>query len=522
MEITNDNIIRRRKKRIIINLMIDLMAMFFSTLTLTLINPQTEKYINNYYIPQTVFFILFVIVSVLFQKYELRKKRGFYFVLNRFILSWLISSLIFLIVIYFFDIQLSFKLIIYWLLCVFFFELIFYIIGYTFRHAQDIRDAHEYKHKTFVLNSILEESNEVEPAYDELIVNNPDLIEDIPDSLNIIHNENVRYFIHKYSFFKQNKRLLLSTHNRFNIQSYACDKLDQIVNIRKINHISYINKFFETVFTKLKHGGIYILCVETLEIRKKRIQKQFSLPLSWIIRLFDYFIHRIWPRLPYLRKIYFLIWKNTNKRISYAETLGRLYSCGFEYLAEMVSGENLWLAVQKKNQPVFDFNATYGPLIKLRRIGKEGKVFNVYKFRTMHPFSEFLQDFVYRKNALEKGGKFKNDFRITTIGKFMRKTWLDELPMLFNLLRGDIKLVGVRPLSKHFFSLYPSDMQQLRSQFKPGLIPPFYYDLPETFEEIIESERKYLEAFSKNYFRTDCKYFTKALWNIIFKKARSR
>lgn len=522
MEITQESIIKRRKKRVVLNLLIDFMSMFFSTLVLVIINSQAVDYINKYFIPQSGFFVLFVVVSLIMQKYELKKKRGFYFILNRFIISWAISLFIFISIVFLLETDLSYRVLLYWILLVFFFEIIFYIIGYAFRHAQNIKEAQEYQHKSTVLNSIHLEDKNSQIFEDELIKNCSEGKPDIPSSLNIIHDEQVRFFIHQYSFRKRNRRLLLRTHSRFNVQSYAGEKLDQIVNIRKINHISYINKFFETVFTKLRHGGIYILCVETLEIRKRKINKKFIFPLSWLKRLFDYGIHRIWPRLPYLRKLYFFIWKNRNKRLSYAETLGRLYSCGFEYISEMEADENIWFAVCKKNQPVFDFNATYGPLIKLKRIGKNGKVFNVYKFRTMHPFSEFLQDFVYKRHALEKGGKFKNDFRVTTIGRFMRKTWIDELPMLFNLMRGDVKLFGVRPLSKHYLSLYPEDLQQLRSKFKPGLIPPFYYDLPESFEEIIESERRYLEAFSKKPYITDCRYFCKALWNILFKNARSR
>jgi len=58
--------------------------------------------------------------------------------------------------------------------------------------------------------------------------------------------------------------------------------------------------------------------------------------------------------------------------------------------------------------------------------------------------------------------------------------------------------------------------------FKPGLIPPFYKDLPKTLEEIIESERNYLNLYAKNPLRTDIKYFFAAMYNILFKRARSK
>ncbi|MBL0340951.1 MAG: sugar transferase [Bacteroidetes bacterium] len=157
----------------------------------------------------------------------------------------------------------------------------------------------------------------------------------------------------------------------------------------------------------------------------------------------------------------------------------------------------------------------------MRRFGYLGKVINVYKFRTMYPFSEYLQQYIYEKNKLQEGGKFKDDFRISTLGRFMRKYWLDELPMIMNLLKGDLKLVGVRPLSKQYLSLYSEELQQKRLQFKPGLIPPFYADLPKTLDEIMASENRYLDQYSKHPIRTDIKYFFASFKQIIFKKARS-
>jgi len=139
----------------------------------------------------------------------------------------------------------------------------------------------------------------------------------------------------------------------------------------------------------------------------------------------------------------------------------------------------------------------------------------------VHPFSKYLQDYVYKQNELQEGGKFKDDFRVTTLGKIFRKLWLDELPMIMNLLKGEIKLVGVRPLSRHYYSLYTDELQQKRIQYKPGLIPPFYADMPETLEEIMASEMKYLEAYEKSPFKTDWKYFWKVFNSIVFKRARS-
>ncbi len=139
----------------------------------------------------------------------------------------------------------------------------------------------------------------------------------------------------------------------------------------------------------------------------------------------------------------------------------------------------------------------------------------------MHAYSEYIQGYIHDRNHLEEGGKFKDDFRITTVGKFMRKFWIDEMPMFLNILKGDMKIIGVRPLSRHYFSLYTPELQELRTQFKPGMIPPFYADMPKTLEEIMESEKKYLLEYQKKPFRTDWKYFWLAWYNILFKRARS-
>ena len=85
-----------------------------------------------------------------------------------------------------------------------------------------------------------------------------------------------------------------------------------------------------------------------------------------------------------------------------------------------------------------------------------------------------------------------------------------------------MKIVGVRPLSNQYFSLYNSDLQALRTQFKPGLLPPFYADMPRTLDEIQASEMKYLnECKHKGVFFTDRKYFFKIVSTILFKNARS-
>jgi hypothetical protein len=71
------------------------------------------------------------------------------------------------------------------------------------------------------------------------------------------------------------------------------------------------------------------------------------------------------------------------------------------------------------------------------------------------------------------------------------------------------------------FNLYPPDLQKLRISTKPGLVPPFYKDMPKNFAEVLESERKYLLAYKRNPIKTDIKYFFICMYNIMVKRARS-
>ena len=334
--------------------------------------------------------------------------------------------------------------------------------------------------------------------------------------------EAVFNLIGNYSDLNSKHTAVQQTQTRFQVKSLEDDYYDTYINLERTNDVKHINKFFEAVNSKLPYDGIFIGCVETSRLRKARILKKYPRGFSDAYYFLDYLVKRVFPKLPFTKKIYFLLTGGRNRVMSRAETIGRLYSCGFEMLLEKTIGNNLYFFVRKTNEPSFDAHASYGPIFKMRRIGKHGKVINVYKFRTMSPYAEYAQEYVYQQNNLAEGGKIRNDFRVTTLGRFFRKFWLDELPMLYNVLRGDLKLVGVRPLSKHYLSLYTLDVRARRLNYKPGLVPPFYADMPKTFQEIMTSEKKYFDSYDQSPFLTDIKYFFRAFYNIIFKRARSK
>jgi len=188
-------------------------------------------------------------------------------------------------------------------------------------------------------------------------------------------------------------------------------------------------------------------------------------------------------------------------------------------LIELVKKTIVYI-VKNKDVPLIS-DKKYSIFIRLPRTGKNGKRIFVYKLRTMEPYSEYIQDFVIEKNGFNSDGTIKNDFRITKFGIFLRKYWLDELPMLFNLFNGNLKIIGFRPLSDVMLNTYPKDFVEVRNRYKPGLIPPYYIDNPDTFEGLIESEKKYIEKYAENGFITDIKYFFMFLNRIFFKRIHS-
>lgn len=112
-----------------------------------------------------------------------------------------------------------------------------------------------------------------------------------------------------------------------------------------------------------------------------------------------------------------------------------------------------------------------GPVIFVhKRVGKNGKPIGVYKFRSMvHNAEELMQNFTPEQKAeFQMNFKLHNDPRITKVGNFLRKTSLDELPQILNILKGDLSLVGPRPIVEKETEFYGNYKDMLLS-VKPGL-----------------------------------------------------
>lgn len=315
--------------------------------------------------------------------------------------------------------------------------------------------------------------------------------------------------------------LVLRTNDVFNIELIDAYAYKNIVNLNKINDINGINKFLSTVNSKLSENNIFIGCAETYIQRKKRLLRKYPFVIAQIYFFLDFIFKRIFPKLFLTRWLYFFITAGRNRVLSKAEALGRIVFNGFDIVEVKEIGNLTYFACRKTMRPIPLKSPSFGLFFKMKRIGSNNNLITVYKIRTMHPYAEYIQSYIFETNNLRDGGKIKDDYRITSWGKFLRKLWIDELPMAINLLKGEIKLVGIRPLSQHYLSLYSDELKQKRILAKPGLIPPFYADMPITFEEIMNSELKYLNLYQQNPIKTDLNYFFRALKNILFKNART-
>ena len=149
------------------------------------------------------------------------------------------------------------------------------------------------------------------------------------------------------------------------------------------------------------------------------------------------------------------------------------------------------------------------PFYVQNRIGKDGKEFRFYKFRTMRPDAESELESLLSDNEMQGPVfKIKNDPRITRVGRFLRKSGMDELPQLINVIKGDMSIVGPRPALPREVEQY-SEYDKQRMLVLPGLtgywqIQPNRNSL--SFEEWVELDLKYIQERS---FWAD--------WRVIFK-----
>ena len=141
-----------------------------------------------------------------------------------------------------------------------------------------------------------------------------------------------------------------------------------------------------------------------------------------------------------------------------------------------------------------------------KRGGKEQKIFEMMKFRSMTD----------EKDA--DGNLLSDGERLTKLGNFLRKTSLDEIPELLNVLKGDMSIVGPRPLLVEYLPYY-SEREKLRFEVRGGLIPPdaLYGSVTPSWDDQLEFEAEYAEKIS---FLLDVKIILKT-FGLLFKRVES-
>lgn len=318
--------------------------------------------------------------------------------------------------------------------------------------------------------------------------------------------------------------LIVDTDNGDELADYKAQHPKVFIEKRSLNIIRHLNTLLNKANETLEDGG-YLWChVRTASLKRRQMMKRYPWGIKHLLFLLHFLWHRVCPKLNVTKWLYFGVTKGRSRTYNRVEVLGRMYRAGFEVVDEEFRHGDFLVLAKKVKAPIWNDVPSGSMIIKLKRVGKDGKLIGVYKFRTMYSYSEYLQPYIYEHNHLQQGGKFADDYRVTPWGKWMRKLWIDELPMIINFFKGEMKLVGVRPLSRHYFSLYTPEMQKLRTRVKPGLLPPFYYDkqTPKTIEEVQASERRYIMLCLEHSIRTDIKYFFGTIGNIIFRGKTSK
>jgi exopolysaccharide biosynthesis polyprenyl glycosylphosphotransferase len=163
-----------------------------------------------------------------------------------------------------------------------------------------------------------------------------------------------------------------------------------------------------------------------------------------------------------------------------------------------------------------------GPVFFVQhRVGMRKHIFPMFKFRSMYIDAEDrLQEIEHLNEAEGPIFKIKNDPRVTRVGKFIRRTSIDELPQLINVLRGEMSLVGPRPMSQRDVDLFTRGIQRKRFSVQPGLTCIWQIsgrsDLP--FEKWLELDLEYIEKWSLGL---DIKILFKTLPAVLKSKGAS-
>lgn len=207
----------------------------------------------------------------------------------------------------------------------------------------------------------------------------------------------------------------------------------------------------------------------------------------------------------------------TERKLIYS-TIKRIFDLGFSLTALLVLFPLqlvICLAI------LFEDHSD-SPIYRSERIGKNGRPFLIYKFRSMKKDADNLEDMLNAEQLEQyrKHYKVDNDPRITKVGRFLRKTSMDELPQLFNILRGDLSLVGPRPVLLEETYKYGSDRDKFLSVI-PGLTG-YWQAYARNDADYESGERQRMELFYIDHrsFILDLKVIGKTFGAVIKKTGK--
>ena len=182
--------------------------------------------------------------------------------------------------------------------------------------------------------------------------------------------------------------------------------------------------------------------------------------------------------------------------------------CGIIILSPIFLVISLAIKLDSKGKVVF----------KHKRIGKDGKEIFVYKFRTMcENAQDMIKDFTpEQQKEFKENYKLKNDPRITKVGNVLRKTSLDELPQLFNIIKGDLSIIGPRPVIEEELEKYGENKDKFLS-VTPGLTGYWAANgrSETTYEERMQMELFYVDNMS---LKLDAQIFVDTVDSVINKR----
>ncbi len=201
--------------------------------------------------------------------------------------------------------------------------------------------------------------------------------------------------------------VIIDTVDGHSLSQYRGRNPKVFISKHPLHCVRHLNTLLNRANEELLSGGYLWAHCRTAVLKKQLILQRYPKGLNYIIYLLHYLWHRVFAKLSITRPLYFAITKGRNRTFNRVEVLGRMYRAGFEVIDEGFRFGEFFVLARKIKDPIWLDKPTGSPLIKLKRVGKDGKLIGVYKFRTMYSYSEYLQPYIYKHNALQGGGNLQ-------------------------------------------------------------------------------------------------------------------